>query len=245
MLHAYLLPFQAIRLLFQPGLRRFVWAPVLINIGLFAVGIWAAVHYFEGFLAWVLPADSWLDFLRWLLWPLFAAAWAVVVFYGFTITANLIGAPFNGLLSARAELMFTGAAPPETPTSGLAAVTGAIASEAGKLWYLASRALPILVLFLIPGINILALPLWLALGCWFMALEYTDYPMANHGVEGRQQRERLKTRRLHALAFGAGVMTMTLIPGLNFLAMPAGVVGATRLWLERIKPAADQPPARR
>lgn len=237
MLHAFLLPFQAISRLFSPGLRRFVWLPLLINILLFALGIWAAVHYFEAFLDWMLPPDSWLAVLRWLLWPLFAAAWGLLVFYGFTITANLIGAPFNGLLAAHAERLITGRAPPELPATGLAAITGALASEIGKLWYLLSRALPILVLFLIPGINIIALPLWLALGCWFLALEYADYPMANHGVEGSAQRDRLKARRLDALAFGAGVMTMTLIPGLNFLAMPAGVVGATRLWLERVKPA--------
>lgn len=237
MLRAFLLPFQAVPVLFDPALRRFVWLPVLINIALFALGIWAALHYFEHFLDMVLPPDSWLDVLRWLLWPLFAAAWGLAVFYGFTITANLIGAPFNGLLAARAEHRLTGSQPPEQPAIGLAAVAGAIGSELGKLWYLASRAIPVLVLFLIPGINVIALPLWLALGCWFLALEYADYPMANHGVEGRAQRDALKRRRLDGLAFGAGVMVLTLVPVLNFVAMPAGVVGATRLWLERVKPA--------
>ena len=236
MLHAFLLPYQAIAQLFHPALRRFVWLPLLINIGLFTLGIWAAVYYFGSMLDAMLPPDSWLSYLRWLIWPLFAAAWSVTVFYGFTITANLVGAPFNGVLSAQAEKLLSGSLPPEQPAVGLAAIPGALASEAGKLWYLVSRALPILLLFFIPGINLLALPLWLALGCWFLALEYVDYPMANHGVEGPQQRGTLKARRLDALAFGAGVMTMTMIPGLNFLAMPAGVVGATRLWLERIKP---------
>lgn len=233
MLHAFLFPFQALPALLHPSLRRFVWIPVLINIVLFAIGIWATLYYFEGVLDTLLPPDSWLDYFRWLLWPLFALIWVVAVFYGFTVTANLVGAPFNGLLSAKAELLLTGHPPPQTPDAGASAIPAALLSEAGKLWYLASRALPILVLFLIPGLNLLAIPLWLLLGCWFLTLEYADYPMANHGIEGKAQREALKKRRLDVMAFGAGVMTMTMIPGLNFLAMPAAVIGATRLWQER------------
>jgi CysZ protein len=236
MLTAFLMPFRAVPTLMHPGLRRFVLVPVVINILLFALAIWAASHYFEAFLNFMLPADSWLEYLRWLLWPLFALAWLIAVFYGFTITANLIGAPFNGVLAARAELLLTGKLPPEQPPEGLAVVIPVIKSELGKLWYLVSRAIPVLILFLIPGVNVLALPLWLALGCWFLALEYGDYPLANHGIEGSAQRQALKAKRLDSLAFGAGVMVMTLVPGLNFLAMPAGVVGATRLWQEKLTP---------
>lgn len=234
MLHAFLLPFQALSKLTHPSLRRFVLLPMLINIALFSLAIWATLHYFDNVLDSLLPPDSWLDWLRWLVWPLFAMTWAVTVFYLFTITANLIGAPFNGVLSARAEALITGVAPPEAADSGLRAIPGALASEAGKLWYLASRAIPVLILFIIPGINLLALPLWLALGCWFLALEYLDYPMANHGIEGRAQRQRLAKDRLDGLAFGAGVMIMTMIPVLNFLAMPAAVIGATQLWQTRL-----------
>jgi CysZ protein len=236
MLTAFLMPFQALPMLTQRALRPFVLLPVAINILLFALAIWAATHYFEAFLTYIFPPDSWLEYLRWLLWPLFALAWFVAVFYGFTVTANLIGAPFNGVLAARAEELMTGRLPPEQPAQGLAAIIPVLKSELGKLWYLASRAVPILLLFLIPGLNILALPLWLALGCWFLALEYGDYPMANHGIEGADQRQALKAGRLDSLAFGAGVMVMTLIPGLNFLAMPAGVIGATRLWTARLAP---------
>ena len=236
MLSAFLMPYQALSLLLRPALRRFVLLPLTVNILLFALGIWAAVHYFDVYLNYVLPPDSWLSYLRFLLWPLFTLAWILAVFYGFTITANLIGAPFNGLLAAHTEQLLTGNPPPQSPPQGLKAIPMVLKSEGGKLWYLVSRAIPVLMLFLIPGVNLIALPLWLALGCWFLALEYGDYPLANHGVEGREQLTALKARRLDALAFGAGVMTMTLIPGLNFLAMPAGVIGATRLWLERLAP---------
>ena len=45
----------------------------------------------------------------------------------------------------------------------------------------------------------------------------------------------MKPKRLTALGFGGGVMLMMLIPGLNFLAMPAAVAGATALWVDRLK----------
>ncbi len=241
MLHAFVLPYQALSKLTHPALRRFVLIPLLINIALFSLAIWATLHYFENVLDSFLPADSWLDWLRWLVWPLFAVAWAITVFYLFTVTANLIGAPFNGILAARAELLITGRTPPETPQSGVRAIPAALISEAGKLWYLVSRAIPVLVLFLVPGVNLIALPLWIALGCWFLALEYTDYPMANHGIEGRAQRQALAARRVYGLAFGAGVMTMTMIPVLNFLAMPAAVIAATQLWQSRFAAAKPRP----
>jgi CysZ protein len=48
----------------------------------------------------------------------------------------------------------------------------------------------------------------------------------------------MKRRRLTALGFGAGVMLLMLIPGINFVAMPAAVAGGTLLWVNRFKAAA-------
>ena len=55
----------------------------------------------------------------------------------------------------------------------------------------------------------------------------------------RQERRLLGERRWLALGFGAGVMTMTIIPGLNLVAMPAAVIGASRLWAERLSGSAE------
>ena len=66
-----------------------------------------------------------------------------------------------------------------------------------------------------------------------MAVEYCDYPMSNAGLKLDSQRRLLRRRRGLALGFGAGVMTMTVVPGLNLVAMPAAVIGATLLWCDR------------
>jgi CysZ protein len=74
-----------------------------------------------------------------------------------------------------------------------------------------------------------------------MALEYADYPMANHGLKFVEQHRRMKSQRLVALGFGGAVNLIMLIPLLNFVAMPAAVAGATVLWQRELK--AGSPPA--
>ena len=92
-----------------------------------------------------------------------------------------------------------------------------------------------MILFLIPGLNVLVGIAWVLFGFWFLAVEYADYPMGNHALRPRNQRERLRRRRLKSLGFGAGVTVMMLIPGLQFAAMPAAVAGATRLWIDDLQ----------
>ena len=67
--------------------------------------------------------------MRWILWILFAAAYALAVFYGFTLIANLIAAPFNAMLAARVEEKLTGALPADSDESLLRAIVPAVAGE--------------------------------------------------------------------------------------------------------------------
>lgn len=232
----FFLPFHGLRLLFSPGLRRFVAIPLLLNILIFAALAYVAGIYFDEFMDRWLPSQSWLEFLRWILWLLFAVAYALALFYGFTMIANLIAAPFNGILAARIEEKLTGTRPAEADESLLKAVGPAIAGEIGKIVYFATRAIPLLLLFFVPGLNILVSIGWVIFGLWFLAIEYADYPMGNHAIKPKAQREHLRRKRFRSLAFGAGVTVMMLIPILQFAAMPAAVAGATRLWVDNLKP---------
>ncbi len=214
------------------GLRRYVAVPLLLNLVIFAGLAYVAGIYFDEFMDTWLPSQSWLEFLRWLLWILFAAAYALALFYGFTLVANLIAAPFNAMLAAKVEEKLTGERPAESDESLLKAIAPAIAGELGKIAYFATRALPLLLLFLVPGLNILVSIGWVLFGFWFLAIEYADYPMGNHGLRPREQRQNLRNRRFKSLMFGAGVTAMMLIPLLQLAAMPAAVAGATRLWVD-------------
>jgi len=235
MISGFFLPFQGLSLIFGRGLRRFVVIPLALNILIFALLAYFAGLYFEQFMDRWLPTHDWLEFLRWLLWLLFAIVYALAVFYGFTLIANLIASPFNGVLAARIEEKLTGRRPADADDSLLQAIGPAIGGEIGKILYFLSRALPLMILFLIPGLNVLVGMAWVLFGFWFLAVEYADYPMGNHALRPRNQRDRLRRKRFKSLGFGAGVTVMMLIPGLQFAAMPAAVAGATRLWIDDLK----------
>ncbi|MEF8834103.1 MAG: sulfate transporter CysZ [Halofilum sp. (in: g-proteobacteria)] len=232
---------QGFRLVRRPGVSRYALLPLLINVLVFGTGIWFGAAAFQDFLQWVLPA--WLDlwFVRALLWLLFAIGAALVSFYAFTLLANLVAAPFNGLLADRVERELRGGRGEEGIQRGLVGeATASIGAEIRKLIHLAAWALPLLLLFLIPGINLAAPFLWLAFGAWMLALEYADCPLGNHGVTFREARGLIARRRGVALGFGTVIMGMTAVPGLNLIAMPVAVCGATALYVGELSALVPQ-----
>jgi CysZ protein len=221
---------EGLRLVLRPGLRRYVFVPLLINILVFSAIGWLGFTLFSDFLDWMLPETGWLSYLRWLLWPFFALVLVLITFYTFTTIANLIAAPFNSLLAERVEMHLTGKLPPQAAVPFAQTILPAIWSELGKIGYYLLRAVPLLLLSLIPGINIVASPLLLAFNAWFLCLEYVDYPMGNSELLFKDQLTRMRTMRRTALGFGGSLTLLMMIPIVNFAAMPAAVAGATALW---------------
>ena len=225
---------EGLRLMRTPGLRRYVAVPLLVSTVLFSAAIYAGVHWLEVLLTWLtgyLP--SWLEWLRYLLWPLFVLTAVLLVFYTFSLLTNLVAAPFNGLLAEAVEKHLTGQ--PLEEVGGwkelLKDIIPSLLSELRKLLYFVLRAIPLGLLFLIPGINLAAPFLWGLFSAWMLAIEYADYPMGNHMLRFPEQRKRLRGRRMLSLGFGGGSLLMTMIPVVNFFAMPASVAGATAMWV--------------
>lgn len=237
LIDGFLLPLQGLRIIFRPGFRRYVAVPLILNIVVFWALAWVGTVYFGDFMGHYLPENSWWSFLRPLAWVVFALAYAMVLFYGFTVLANLIASPFNGILAAKIEESLTGERPLGAEMSLMASIWPAVSAELSKLAYMASRMIPLLILLLvsalIPGLNLIVSALWLLAGFWFLTVEYGDYPMANHDMPPKQQRQLLKRRRFKSLAFGAGVSGMMLF--LGFVAMPAAVAGATIYWARDLR----------
>jgi len=238
------------RLIKLRGVKRYVVFPALINIILFTAAIWYGYIKFDSLLERFLP--SWLEILEFLIWPLFFIACLVVIFFAFTIVANVFGAPFNGVLSEKIEEQLDAEKniSEENPKIGqeidrknsyLKLLRGArigLSNELRKLFYIAIRAIPLLLLLLIPGINLFAPFIWFIFGAWLLAIEYLDYPMGNRDYTFKQQLSLIKQNRFLCLGMGLALMVMTIIPVLNFFAMPVGVAAATALWTEHLKPYA-------
>jgi CysZ protein len=216
-----------------------VLIPLLINIVVFTAGLYSLGWAFDYVMDRLLP--DWLDWMMYILWPLFAIVCLVVVFYGFSVLANLVAGPFNGLLAAAVERHLTGRRDDQALTWRviLAETVRAVRAELKKLMYFALWAIPCLILFVIPGVNLLAAPVWFLFGGWMLAIEYLDCPLGNHGQPFPQVKTVLQTRRKLALGFGCTVMALTMIPILNFVAMPVGVAGATALYVDQLAPADD------
>lgn len=229
---------RGVRLLPHPRLRLFVLIPLLVNILIFGtligVGLSYLIDFVDRWLAWI---PEWLDFIRWILWPLIGLAVSLMTGYLFTAVALIIASPFNSLLAEKAEELITGE--PVDSLEGLGAalmeVPRAILREISKLLYYLPMALFVLIATFIPVLNAVSPLLWFLLGAWMMSLQFLDYPMDNHRLSFNDVKEAARERRLSSMGFGGLVALCTGIPVVNFFIVPAAVVGATLLWCEELR----------
>lgn len=223
-------------LMFKPGVFRYALWPLVINVVIFTVVTVVAFYQFGSLLEWMLSfLPGWLEWLSYVLWPVFALALGLLFFFTFTLVANLVASPFNAPLAHAVELRLgqvSGKMGGKTPI--VRTVLKSVTSELRKLQYIFLRALPLLILFVIPVVNIAAPFLWIAFSAWMLTMEYADYPMGNHELNFRQQMGVLKKRRFLSLGFGGSVTLALMIPGLNLIVMPAAVAGATKMWVDEL-----------
>lgn len=231
--------FKGLALITKPGIRRWVFIPLFINISLFSGLIYYSWLYYQTFIEksthflqhW-LPDWEWLiSTIHWLMMPLFMIITIIVIFLTFTLVANLISAPFNGFLATAVE-KYLKKKPIEYPSSPLLQEIFAFPGIfLAKLFYYLRWVIILFIISLIPGVNLISPILWLLLSAWFVSLEYIDAPLGNYGFRPAKQRQILAKKRLLAFSFGSTVLVMMMIPIINFLVMPAAVAGATCLWV--------------
>lgn len=225
---------EGLKLVLSPNLRMFVLLPLAINLLLFGGLIYFAGHEFSLWLDALMPTlPGWLSFLSYILWPLFVALLVLMVFFTFTLVANVIAAPFNGFLAEKVEVVVRGEDPfPAFSWSELMAmVPHTFGREMRKLGYFLPRAIGLFILSLIPVVNVVAAPLWLVFGVWMMAIQYIDYPADNNKMSWQDMLAWLRSKRWQSMGFGGITYLALLIPGVNVLMMPAAVAGATLFWV--------------
>lgn len=233
---------QGFKDMFRPGVKRYVFLPLLINVIVFGGIFYVGTHYIVQF-QFLQTLPKWLQWASWLVSVIKALLVAVTIIVLFatcaivaTFFANFIGAPFNGLLSDA----FAATNGTQLPTRTLLNTLGAtLLRETRKYLYYIPRALGVgvvaMILFFIPGLN-MALPI---LFYWFtalmMSIEYIDYPADSLHISFDELLIKRKKHRLLHMGFGLTVSLLSSIPILNLFVMPASVVGATRLWHENYR----------
>lgn len=231
-LHYFKRGLQGLRL--RP-LRPFVVIPVAINMVIYG---WAMYFAYGKLREWnnalldYLP--DWLDFLTWLLWPMFILMLLVIMAYSFTILANLIASPFNGLLSEKTEnIVLNKQVPsPSRLVDWLLLVPRALGREVLKWMYFLPIIIGLLILTFVPVINLITPALWFIFGAWSMAVQYVDFCADNHQQSFAVMKRGLKKYRWAYLGFGATVAAVSVIPLANLLVMPAAVIGGSLMWSE-------------
>jgi CysZ protein len=229
--------FRGFRLIREPGLRTYVWVPLLINMAVFAAMIWFGATQFSHLVHSLLPEGNqwWAEIAAVLVWVFFGSVILVLIFFTFTMVANLIGAPFNGFLAEKVErrLAFDARSPGPRASHLLADFFPSIFGEIRHLLYYLLIAVPLFALSIIPGLVVITAPLSFLFSAWLLSVEYLSYPMGNHNRYFPDVRRWLRGHRGLGLGFGLAATIATMVPVVNFFVMPAAVAGATALWVER------------
>lgn len=231
--------YQGCKALFKPGIKRYVLLPITINVILFSLIFYFGIQYLLNkfnFIFFTLP--DWLSWLNWLVIPIQYLILTTVILASIsaiallsTLTANLFGAPFNGLLSETYSRSLGHASPTQ---SFISLVGSTLSREARKLVYVIVRfallAIVAAILYFIPLLNMLIPVLFFIVGAWLLAVEYCDYAADNFHQPFKQTLTQLKQQRLMSFGFGLTVMLLSSVPFINFIVMPAAVLGGTGLW---------------
>ncbi|MCW8929147.1 MAG: sulfate transporter CysZ [Gammaproteobacteria bacterium] len=231
--------FKALPLLTRPGIKSFVIVPLLINIFFFSIGIYFGFTYFGEYMEKFLDTSgmwSWVaaivEFIKPILYIVFGLALLVLIFYTFSIMANIVAAPFNSILAEATEKHLTGNSLSDSGgfKQVMKELIPTIMMEIRKLIYMILWSIPFLfMLFFIPIIGPI---IWFLFTAWMMSLQYMDYPMANHKLNFGQQRALQGKNRLFSMGFGGVTMGASMIPFINFIVMPTAVIAATMIWVE-------------
>ncbi len=229
---------KGIQLLRHPQLRVFVLIPLLINVLIFASAFW---FLFSSITTWIesymqdLP--TFLSWLSYILWPIIIFTILFSFSFIFSTIANLIAAPFNGLLAEKTEILLTNSTINDDGWKDIFKDLPRILKRECQKWlYFLPRMLGCLILFFVPVIGQTLAPIvWFIFAGWMMAIQYADYPFDNHKVSFLTMRKTLATRFGKNITFGMIISFCTTIPLLNFIIMPIAVCGATAAWVDIYK----------
>lgn len=226
--------FRGLSLIHTKGLKRFVLVPLTINLVLFSFAFYFLLQQVNALVSAVqqyLPA--WLHWLEYLLIPLGVMTLVIGLAYSFTMVANFIAAPFNGLLSEKVEAHLSGKTLPDTGISGFFKdMPRMLGREWQKLLYALPRAIVLFVLFLF--LPVIGPILWFLFTSWLLAIQYVDYPYDNHKIAFGTMRQQLRNQPGNTFAFGITVNIACMIPLFNLFVMPIAVCGATAMWVDRL-----------
>ena len=230
--------FKGWSLAFSPGIKRFVFLPLIANVVIMSALFYWFFTAISGMVDWgVSYMPSWLHWLGYIIVFMVILALVILFCYFFSTVTNIIAAPFNGLLAEQVEAQLTGI--PAADMSWMSLIKDLpriFKRELQKLVNYLLWAIPILLTYFIPVIGQSVTPVvWFLFTAWQINIQYADYAFDNHKITFQRMRELLKQDRVDNLTFGMIVSIFTMVPLLNLIVMPIAVCGATAMWVDRYR----------
>lgn len=218
-----------LKLAFSKECRAYVIVPIFINVLILATGSYFVHLYLTELMdAYVQMLPEFFHFLSWVISFLVYAALAVIFCIIFSTVAIFIASPFYGLLSQKVELKLFG-------TQGnddgfldvLKDLPRIIIRQIQIVIFVIPRFLLCLILFIIPGINVIAPAVMFLFVAVTMVIQFTDFAFDNHKIPFKEMKKALQEQPVISLLFGSAVGLGMSVPILNLVVPPAAVCAGT------------------
>jgi len=228
--------FQGIPYLFRhTSLLRLAAIPIMLNIGLFMGLIWLIYSKLGDLLSLLVSKpEAWI----WLIfyYILMVLAFLLILILGtflLCLIGNILAAPFHEWMSEKVRELEIGKKEERPFSFKVLFQEGKriIGTQIKKLSFILFLEVLVLLFIFIPVVGTV---LSGALTLILLAFQFIDFPLEIERLSVQEQRNRFLKFPGAWLGFGAGISILLAIPILNFLILPAGVVGASLLYYRRL-----------
>lgn len=220
------------RNLFTKGIKWYVLVPLVINTVLFFFLWWLALHEVSHLIAWVdqiLP--TWLTWMSYIFYLIAIIGMFFVTIYFYTTLAVIIASPFYSLISQKIQLKNN--LPIQNANnfkSWALLVPRTIIREIRKILMFMPWALLILICVFIPVLNLFTSIMWFVLVVFYNMVLFTDYPFDNNEKSLSNLKRFIRNHKSTVWTLGLVTTIALMIPIVNIFAIPAAVIGATKLY---------------
>jgi CysZ protein len=201
--------------------------PALLGLSLIPILLTVVLLFSLAFgVAWLVGgmiADALGDNLRILAQAIIFVLALLVGYFLYLPLARVLLAPFAEALSRRAHAINTGS---KLPQSGLGWVRAMWEGLKLVMFQMMIAAAALALGLIFPPVGA---PVGIVVAVFFAGLDFFDVSLSARGLRMRRKLGIVWRNKSLALGFGAAAYLMLLIPVVNLLSLPVGVIGATFL----------------
>ncbi len=233
--------FMSIRLVKEnKSLIKYFIIPFLINIVVLTSIFYLSYTHLEPWLTGMFAGDAWyLKFLRFIAGPVIFAMLALITILLYSVVGSIITAPFNDILSLKAEEIIWGADFSEDfSLPAFLSDMKRIAMNIVKLFCL--LAIVNILLFAVNLVPAAGSVIYSALNfistAFFLGFQFFDFPLERRRFNFSEKLKIAFKFKFSVTGVGMAFFLISLVPILGYLGLNLAVIGATTVFIEDIKP---------